>query len=81
MKDLKMNDDFEHEVESYVAQLKQLEWEYRKLEKKYHKMQMKNQDLTWVIRKQNQRIQKLQGEKDHYHNEPKVVRKARGKMK
>ena len=69
-----------HEAE-YLAQIKELDWAYRKLEKKYHKLQQKNQSLVWVIRKQNKRIQRLQGEQQKYVNEPKVVRKRKGKLK
>lgn len=73
-----MNEELE---ESYIQQLKELDWAYRKLEKKYHKLQMKFQDRMWVVKKQNKMIQRLQGEKEHYVNEPKVVRKARGKIR
>lgn len=69
------------EVHRYQDQLYTLEQSYRKLEKKYRKLQMKYQDRMWVIRKQNKRIQKLEGNKLGYHNDPVSVRKAKGKRK
>lgn len=66
---------------TYVEQIKDLDWKYKKLEKKYHKLQMKYQDRLWIIKKLNRRITNLEGNKQHYNNEPKSVRQAKGKIR
>ena len=77
MEELNQNDI----IESYIHQLRELDWKYRKLERKYNRKQQENQKLQNVIKKQNRRISRLRGDKQEFHNEPRVVRKAKGKIK
>lgn len=74
MEDMKKNDEL---VESYIQQLRDFDYRYRKLERKYNRMQMKNQDLIWTIRKMNRLITRLRGAKESFVNVPKRVRRGK----
>lgn len=78
MADMNDNDQL---MESYIQQLRDFDHKYRKLERKYNRLQEKNQVMSRIISKQNKRISRLRGDKQHFVNEPRTVRKAKGKVK